>query len=200
MTTTPHTPADALNQIYKTGIQLQFIKSEIASLAALLDDEDPGVAQHGIEQLEVLLASQDNQSGAMAQSVDQALALADLLIGQAATRRAMAKRLLEYARADEAKVERLQQVAINVAKTMLLQPGKKRIDLPLHVLQSRKSTSVVIDEDDLDIDALPEEVVRVKKEVDKNAAEKLLKSGASLPGLRLEDRVNWTVAGPRLSA
>lgn len=200
MTIAPTTPADALNQIYKTGIQLQFINNEIASLAALLDDEDPDVVQHGIKQLEALLASQDDQSGAMAQSVDQALALADLLIGQAATRRAMAKRLLEYARADEAKIERLQQVAINVAKTMLLQPGKKRIDLPLHVLQSRKSTSVVIDEDDLDIDTLPEEVVRVKKEVDKNAAEKLLKSGASLPGLRLENRVNWTVAGPRLSA
>ena len=182
-----------LGSIYVAGIHLSAIDGEIGRLAELLENDDPEIAATAIKDLEALLAAQEEGREVLVERCDRALAIADLLLGQAASRRAMAKRLTAIAQADEARVERLQDLAINMA--ILAHPAQKRISLPMHDLVSRKSTAVVCDEEIVAPEDLPDELVRVKREFDKTAIKAFLTKGGKREGLSLEQRLNWKVEG-----
>jgi hypothetical protein len=158
----------------------------------MLEHEDPEVVVQATTDLEELLAAQEEGRGMLVDRCDRALAIADVLIGQASARRAMAKRLTALAQADEIRIEKLQALAIKMVT--LAHPGQKRVSLPLHDLASRSSTAVTIDEDLVDVSDVPAELVRIKRELDKTAIKAFLKAGGRYPGLSLEQRTNWSVA------
>ena len=182
----------AISSIYFAGIQLSSLDAEIGSLAEMLEHEDPEVVAQATADLEELLSAQEQGRGMLVERCDRALAIADVLIGQASARRAMAKRLAALAQTDEARIEKLQALAIKMVT--LAHPGQKRVSLPLHDLASRSSTAVTIDENLVDTNSLPDELVRIKREFDKAAIKTFLKAGGTLSGLSLEQRTSWSVA------
>jgi len=193
----PDQARKAIGSIYFAGIQLSSLDAEIGSLAEMLEHEDPKVVAQATADLEELLAAQEEGRGMLVDRCDRALAIADVLIGQASARRAMAKRLTALAQADEARIEKLQSLAISMVT--LAHPGQKRVSLPLHDLASRKSEAVVIDVDPdsktfVDPEKLPAELRRVKYEPDKTAIKTFLKAGGTFKGLSLEQRTSWSVA------
>ncbi len=185
------TSAEAIRRIYAAGIQLSVVESEIGSLAEMLADGDPEVVAHATAELEAKLAAEEGGRLALVERCDAALALADMLIGQSALRRAQAKRLQTLAQTDEAQIERLQEIAIKVLR--LAHPSDTRITLPMHELKSRKSEVVAIDEDLVAPEKLPEKLRRTKYEFDKTAIKDFLKKGGTYEGLSLVQRRNWSV-------
>jgi hypothetical protein len=157
----------------------------------MLEHEDPEVVTQATTDLEELLAAQEEGRGMLVERCDRALAIADVLIGQASARRAMAGRLTALAQADEARIEKLQALAIKMVTQA--HPYQKNVSLPMHDLASRKSTAVVIDEGLVSPTTIPRELVRIKHEFDKTAIKDFLKKGGTLPGLSLEQRTSWSV-------
>lgn len=196
----PAAGADALRRIYGASINLSALNSEIGSLAEMLYDEDPEVVEQATADLEALLLAEEDGKAALIDRCDQALAIADVLVGQAALRRAQSKRLQVLAQADEALIEKLQAVAIKVLR--LAHPDDTRISLPAHEIKSRASEAVEIDANpDSDTfvnpEKLPTELVRTKVEPDKAAIKAFLKAGGRFPGLSLVKRLNWSVDQPK---
>lgn len=192
--------ADAVRRIYGAAINLSALNGEIGSLAEMLYDEDPEVVEQATADLEALLLAEEGGKVALIERCDQALAMADVLIGQAALRRAQSKRLQALAQADEVLIEKLQSVSIKVLR--LAHPDVTRISLPMHELKSRKSEALIVDEDEtsdtyVDPKKLPEELQRIKIEVDKTAAKAFLKAGGKYAGLSIEERRNWSVDQPK---
>lgn len=192
--------ADALKKIYGAAIELSALNGEIGSLADMLSDEDPEVVEQATADLEALLLAEEGGKAVLVERCDMALAMADMLVGQAAVRRAQSKRLQVLAQADEALIEKLQTVAIKVLR--LAHPDATRISLPMHELKSRKAEAVVIDDDEtsdtyVDPEKLPKELQRIKIELDKTAAKAFLKAGGKFPGLSLEKRRSWSVDQPK---
>ena len=185
--------AEALRRIYSAAIDLSILDSEIGSVAERLADEDVEVVEQATADLEALLLSQEDGRETLAQRCDAALALADILIGQAAMRRSQSKRLQALAQADEIVIERLQEISIKVLR--LAHPGQHRISLPTHELKSRKSTSVNINEEEIAPEDLPEDLVRIKREFDRTAIKQFLQAGGTHRGLALEERRCWKVDG-----
>jgi len=187
----PAQGAEAIRRIYSAAIQLSALDAEIGSLAEMLGDEDPEVVGQATADLEALLLGQEGGQLALIERCDTALSIADVLVGQAAMRRAQSKRLQALAQADEALLERLQDTAIKMLR--LAHPDQTRISLPMHELKSRKSEAVVVDEDIVDPEKLPEDLRRVTYAADKAAIKTFLKAGGTHPGLALEKRTSWSV-------
>lgn len=192
--------ADALRRIYGAAIDLSAVAGEMGSLAEMLYDDDPEVVEQATADLEALLLAEESGKTSLVERCDQALALADVLIGQAALRRAQSNRLQALAQADEALIEKLQAVSIKVLR--LAHPNDTRISLPMHEIRSRSSEAVVIDDDEtsctyVDLEKLPRELQRVKIEPDKTAIKAFLKAGGRYAGLSLEKRRNWSVDGAK---
>ena len=186
----PQRGSEAIKRIYSAAIQLTALDAEIGSLAEMLSDEDPEVVAQATADLETLLAGQESSQLALVERCDTALSIADVLIGQAAMRRAQSKRLQALAQADEDLIERLQAVSIKLLR--LAHPERKKISLPMHELKSTPSEAVVVD-DDVDPEGLPENLRRVKYEPDKTAIKAFLKAGGVHKGLTLEKRRSWKV-------
>ena len=192
----PTRGGEAIKRIYSAAIQLTALDAEIGSLAEMLSDEDPEVVAQATTDLEALLAGQESSQLALVERCDAALSIADVLIGQAAMRRAQSKRLQALAQADEDLIERLQTVSIKLLR--LAHPDQKKISLPMHELKFRPSEAVVINEDEtsddyVDPEKLPESLRRVKYEPDKTAIKAFLRGGGVYKGLALEKRRNWSV-------
>jgi hypothetical protein len=158
----------------------------------MLGDEDPEVVAAATAEMEALLAASEERGLSLVNRCDEALAVADVLIGQAQARRNMAKRLIALAQRDEHRIERVQDVALKVLRAKF--PNNKTIELPMHELRSRKSSALWIDEEKVDIDSLPENCVRVKKEFDKTAIKAAIKAGQSFEGIEVQERINWNVS------
>jgi hypothetical protein len=185
--------AEALRRIYSAAIKFSVLDCEIGSIAEMLADEDPEVVERATADLEALLLSQEDGRDALTQRCDAALALADVLIGQAAMRRSQSKRLQALAQSDETMVERLQEISIKVLR--LAHPSQHRISLPMHELKSRKSTAVAINEEEIAPEDLPDDLVRIKREFVRTAIKQFLQAGGTHKGLALEDRRCWKVDG-----
>jgi len=191
---------EAIKRIYSAAINLTALDAEIGSIAEMLSDEDPEVVAQATADLEILLAGQEDSQLTLIDRCDTALSIADVLIGQAAMRRAQSKRLQALAQADEALIERLQTASIKLLR--LAHPGRNSISLPMHELKSRKSQAVIVNEDItsddyVDPEKLPEKLRRVKYEPDKTAIKDFLKAGGVYKGLALEDRRSWSIDGAK---
>jgi hypothetical protein len=188
--------AEAIKRVYSAAFQLTALDAEIGSLAEMLEDEDPEVVTQATADLEALLAGQEDSQLTLIERCDTCLSIADVLLGQAAMRRAQSKRLQALAQKDEAMLERLQSISVKLLR--LAHPDQKKISLPMHELKSTASEAVVVDEDVTSVDCidpekLPEDLRRVKYEVDKTAVKAFLKAGGTHPGLSLEKRTSWKV-------
>jgi hypothetical protein len=191
---------EAIKRIYSAAINLTALDAEIGSIAEMLSDEDPEVVAQAAADLEILLAGQEDSQFTLIDRCDTALSIADVLIGQAAMRRAQSKRLQALAQADEALIERLQTVSIKLLR--LAYPDKNSISLPMHELKSRKSQAVIVNEDItsddyVDPEKLPENLRRVTYAPDKAAIKDFLKAGGVYKGLALENRRSWNIDGAK---
>lgn len=196
----PTRGSEAIKRVYSAAIKLTALDAEIGSLAEMLDDEDPEVVAQATADLEALLAGQEDSQLTLIERCDTCLSIADVLIGQAAMRKAQAKRLQALAQKDEAMIERLQTVAIKLLR--LAHPNQNKISLPMHELKSTPSEAVIVDDDEtsdtyVDPERLPAELRRVKYEPDKTAIKAFLKAGKNFPGLSLEKRRSWKVDAPK---
>ncbi|MCE2838264.1 MAG: siphovirus Gp157 family protein [Cyanobium sp. 49614_E6] len=191
---------EAIKRIYSAAINLTALDAEIGSIAEMLSDEDPEVVAQATADLEILLAGQEDSQLTLIDRCDTALCIADVLIGQAAMRRAQSKRLQALAQADETLIERLQTVSIKLLR--LAHPDKNSISLPMHELKSRKSQAVIVNEDItsddyVDPEKLPENLRRVTYAPDKTAIKDFLKAGGVYKGLALENRRSWSIDGAK---
>ena len=181
----PVAPAPSLWQL---GIESQDLQRDIEALALQLADDDDDAREDVIAQLEALLAAEADQQQALERKADAYCWVIDNLRAQAAYRKQQADRLTALAAADNLRAQRLQESLLTVLTR--LQPEAVKFDLQNHVISSRRSEAVVID----DVELLPPELLRIKTttDPDKTAIKAALKAG-EVPGARLEQRRSWAI-------
>jgi hypothetical protein len=92
-----------------------------------------------------------------------------------------AKRLQESAASDLKKAERLK----SYLDENLKRAGLKNLQAGVFEVKYKKGSEVVDISDDVDFYSLPASIVKIKKEVSKTEAKKLLKEGNEIPGISL---------------
>jgi hypothetical protein len=111
------------------------------------------------------------------------------LRGQATYRQQQAKRLADLARSDAGRADALEESLIFVLTQ--LQPAATRFSFPDHELTSRKSSAVVIDDEQaLDAEWL---TFSTTSKPDKNAIKEALKAGHQIAGAQLLNRRSWRI-------
>lgn len=185
----PPAEAPSAPSLWQLGIESQELSSKIAALALLLDDEDDDVRQSAIAELESALEADLGSKAAIERKGDAYCWVIENLRAQALYRKQQADRLKALAVADDLRAQRLEEALITVLTR--LNPEAKEFNLPAHQLRSRRSEAVEIDDEE----QLPADLFRVKTTAapDKTAIKARLKAGESIPGARLENRVNWTI-------
>ena len=125
----------------------------------------------------------------MAAKADATCWVIEHLRGQAAYRQQQAKRLADLARSDAGRADALEESLIFVLTQ--LQPAATRFSFPDHELTSRKSSAVVIDDEQ----ALGAEwlTFSTTSKPDKNAIKEALKSGHQIAGAQLLNRRSWRI-------
>jgi len=111
------------------------------------------------------------------------------LRGQASYRQQQAKRLTELSRSDASRADSLEELLVLVLTR--LQPSATRFSFPNHELNSRRSSAVVIDnEEALDAEWL---TVTTTSKPDKAAIKEALKAGRQIAGAQLLSRRSWRI-------
>ncbi len=109
--------------------------------------------------------------------------------GQAAYRQQQAKRLTDLARSDASRADALEESLIFVLTK--LQPAATRFSFRNHELSSRRSSAVVIDDEQaLDPEWL---TVTTTSKPDKTAIKEALKAGRQITGAQLLSRRSWRI-------
>ncbi len=104
------------------------------------------------------------------------------LAADAAALAAEVKALAERKKAAEAKIERLRAI-------LERELGGETFSTPRVAITYRKSTATIIDAEG----DVPPAYLRVKTEPDKTAIKAALASGATVPGARLEEKINMQI-------
>lgn len=92
-----------------------------------------------------------------------------------------ADRLRNLASGNKAKAARLK----TYLDSNLKRAGIKNMQAGIFSVKYKKGSEVVTVSEDVDFNKLPKEIVKIKKEVSKTEAKKLLKEGKTLPGVAL---------------
>ena len=111
------------------------------------------------------------------------------LRGQAAYRQQQAKRLTALASGDASRADALEESLVFVLTQ--LQPAATRFSFPNHELTSRKSSAVVID-DEQALDPAWLSFTTTSKP-DKAAIKEALKAGQQITGAQLVSRRSWRI-------
>ena len=185
-------PACALQRsssLWQLGIEAQELTTAIGQLAQQLEADDPEQRALALAELEAALLAEEGNKKALAAKADATCWVIEHLRGQAAYRQQQAKRLAALATGDTSRADALEDSLIFVLTQ--LQPKSTRFSLPNHEISSRKSQSVVIDDEE----ALAPEwlTVTTTSKPDKNAIKEALKAGRQITGAQLLSRRSWRI-------
>ena len=179
------------------GIEAQELTTAIGLLAEQLEADDDNTRAQALAELEAaLLAEEGNKQALAAKAVAERFRAAvatcwviEHLRGQAAYRQQRAKRLTDLSRSDASRADALEESLVFVLTQ--LQPAATRFSFPNHELISRKSSAVVID-DEQALDPAWLSFTTTSKP-DKAAIKEALKAGQLIPGAQLISRRSWRV-------
>ena len=175
--------------LWHLGIEAQELTARIARLADLLEAEEPEQQQAAIKALEDALLVEEGNRKALARKADATCWVIDHLRAQGNYRQQQAKRLVELAKCDQRRADALETTLVFVLTR--LQPAATRFSFPNHELSSRKSSAVVID-DEQALDSAWLTVTTTSKP-DKTAIKEALKAGRLITGAQLLSRRSWRI-------
>ena len=174
--------------LWQLGIEAQELTTTIGQLAEQLEADDDTRTQ-ALAELEAALLAEEGNKAALAAKADATCWVIEHLRGQAAYRQQQAKRLTELARSDASRADALEETLIFVLTQ--LQPAATRFSFPNHELSSRKSSAIVIeDEEALDSEWL---TVTTTSKPDRTAIKEALKAGRQITGAQLLSRRSWRI-------
>ena len=175
--------------LWQLGIEAQELTTAIGQLAEQLETDDDDSRAHALAELEAALLAEEGNKQALAAKADATCWVIEHLRGQAAYRQQQAKRLADLARSDASRADALEESLIFVLNQ--LQPTATRFSFPNHELSSRRTSAVVIvDEQALDSEWL---TVTTTSKPDKAAIKEALKAGRQITGAQLLSRRSWRI-------
>jgi hypothetical protein len=175
--------------LWQLGSEAQELTTAISQLAEQLEADDPEQRALALAELEAALLADEGNKAALAAKADATCWVIEHLRGQAAYRQQQAKRLSELARSDAGRADALEESLIFVLTQ--LQPAATRFSFPDHELSSRKSSAVVIDDEQaLDAEWL---TFSTTSKPDKNAIKEALRAGRQITGAQLLNRRSWHI-------
>jgi hypothetical protein len=175
--------------LWQLGIEAQELTTAIGQLAQQLEADDEDARAQALAELEAALLAEEGNKAALAAKADATCWVIEHLRGQAAYRQQQAKRLTELSRSDGSRADALEESLVLVLTR--LQPTATRFSFPNHELSSRKSSAVVIaDEQALDPAWL---TVKTTSQPDKAAIKAALKAGRQITGAQLLSRRSWRI-------
>ena len=175
--------------LWQLGIEAQELTTAIGQLAQRLESDEPEDRQQAITELEAALLADEGNKAALAAKADATCWVIEHLRGQATYRQQQAKRLADLARSDAGRADALEESLIFVLTQ--LQPAATRFSFPDHELTSRKSSAVVIDDEQaLDAEWL---TFSTTSKPDKNAIKEALKASGQITGAQLLNRRSWRI-------
>ena len=175
--------------LWQLGIEAQELTTAIGQLAEQLETDDDDARSHALAELEAALLAEEGNKQALAAKADATCWVIEHLRGQAAYRQQQAKRLTELSRSDASRADALEESLVFVLTQ--LQPTANRFSFPNHELTSRKSSAVVID-DEQALDPAWLSFTTTSKP-DKAAIKEALKAGQLIPGAQLLSRRSWRI-------
>jgi hypothetical protein len=175
--------------LWQLGIEAQELTTAIGLLAQRLESDEPEERQQAITELEAALLADEGNKAALAAKADATCWVIEHLRGQAAYRQQQAKRLAALAAGDTSRADSLEESLIFVLTQ--LQPAATRFSFPNHELNSRKSSAVVID-DEQALDPAWLSFTTTSKP-DKTAIKAALKAGQEITGAQLISRRSWRI-------
>jgi len=185
-------PACSLHRsgsLWQLGIEAQELTIAVGQLAEQLEADDPEQHASALAELEAALLAEEGNKAALAAKADATCWVIEHLRGQAAYRQQQAKRLSDLSRSDAGRADALEESLIFVLTQ--LQPAATRFSFPNHELSSRKSSAVVIDDEEaLDSEWL---TFTTTTKPDKNAIKEALKAGRQIIGAQLLSRRSWRI-------
>jgi len=174
--------------LWQLGIEAQELTTTIGQLAEQLEADDDTRAQ-ALAELEAALLAEEGNKQALAAKADATCWVIEHLRGQAAYRQQQAKRLTDLSRSDASRADALEESLVFVLTQ--LQPEATRFSFPNHELTSRKSSAVVIDDEQaLDPHWLS---FTTTSKPDKAAIKEALKAGQQITGAQLLSRRSWRI-------
>ena len=177
------------SSLWQLGIEAQELTTAIGQLAEQLQTDDPEQRALALAELEAALLAEEGNKAALAAKADATCWVIEHLRGQAAYRQQQAKRLGDLARSDANRADALEESLLFVLTQ--LQPAASRFSFPNHELSSRRSTAVVIDNEELlDTEWL---TVTTTTKPDKVAIKEALKAGRLITGAQLLVRRSWRI-------
>ena len=154
-----------------------------------MESDDSGVRAQALAELEAALLAEEGNKAALAAKADATCWVIEHLRGQAAYRQQQAKRLNALASGDASRADSLEESLVFVLTQ--LQPAATRFSFPNHELTSRKSSAVVIDDEQaLDPEWLS---FTTTSKPDKAAIKEALKAGQQITGAQLLFRRSWRI-------
>jgi hypothetical protein len=175
--------------LWQLGIEAQELTTAIGQLAEQLETDDDDARSHALAELEAALLAEEGNKQALAAKADATCWVIEHLRGQAAYRQQQAKRLTELSRSDASRADALEDSLVLVLTR--LQPTATRFSFPNHELTSRKSSAVVID-DEQALDSAWLSFTTTSKP-DKAAIKEALKAGQQITGAQLLSRRSWRI-------
>ena len=185
-------PACSLHRsgsLWQLGIEAQELTTGIGQLAEQLETDDPEQRASALAELEAALLAEEGNKAALADKADATCWVIEHLRGQATYRQQQAKRLTDLARSDASRADALEESLVFVITQ--LQPAATRFSFPNHELSSRRSSAVVIDDEQvLDSEWL---TVTTTSKPDKAAIKEALNAGRQITGAQLLSRRSWRI-------
>jgi hypothetical protein len=175
--------------LWQLGIEAQELTTAVGQLAEQLESDDAGVRAQALAELEAALLAEEGNKAALAAKADATCWVIEHLRGQAAYRQQQAKRLTALASGDASRADALEESLVLVLTQ--LQPAATRFSFPNHELTSRKSSAVVID-DEQALDPAWLSFTTTSKP-DKAAIKEALKAGQQITGAQLLSRRSWRI-------
>ncbi len=175
--------------LWQLGIEAQGLTTAIGQLAEQLEADDPEQRALALAELEAALLAEEGNKAALAAKADATCWVIEHLRGQASYRQQQSKRLSALAAGDTSRADALEESLIFVLTQ--LQPKSTRFSFLNHEISSRKSSAVVIDDEEaLDSEWL---TVTTTSKADKNAIKEALKAGRQITGAQLLSRRSWRI-------
>ncbi|MFN5160279.1 MAG: siphovirus Gp157 family protein [Cyanobacteriota bacterium] len=175
--------------LWQLGIEAQELTTAVGQLAEQLESDDAGVRAQALAELEAALLAEEGNKAALAAKADATCWVIEHLRGQAAYRQQQAKRLTALTSGDASRADALEESLVFVLTQ--LQPAATRFSFPNHELTSRKSSAVVID-DEQALDPAWLSFTTTSKP-DKAAIKEALKAGQQITGAQLLSRRSWRI-------
>jgi hypothetical protein len=175
--------------LWQLGIEAQELTTAVAHLAEQLESDDAEGRAQALAELEAALLAEEGNKAALAAKADATCWVIEHLRGQAAYRQQQARRLTDLSRSDASRADALEESLVFVLTQ--LQPSATRFSFPNHELTSRKSSAVVID-DEQALDPAWLSFTTTSKP-DKAAIKEALKAGQQITGAQLLSRRSWRI-------